>query len=142
MDLYQILVIKMVTYAELFKKITGTPPSKRIVNIGSDEPLDRNLFESLARLYFTNKKKFNLLKIQTKKIIKKNKSLIYTILGYMHYIECEFEDALKCFKKALQLNSSDLELIYDIAFCYRQLGGERDFKKVLLKETLSADSSN
>ncbi len=120
-------------YNQIFKKACGFELAKSKTLIGSCNPVDSHIFEKVSRLFFENKEEYDFLKKKTKESLHLGKPIIYSVMGYFHYVDCEFDDAIKCFKKALELDNDDLEIILCLAFCYRQKGDEKKFNNILKK---------
>jgi len=112
-----------------FKKIAGFELKKRQTNYLSEKIIKKDqLFEDLARLYFERPKKFNQLLTGLLPLInQKNNSneTLLALVGYLYYIQEDFQKAKMCFLKCINLNSQNLDNWIDLAFTLRHLGNDK-----------------
>jgi len=104
-----------------FKKITEIDLDQRQTNFLIDKIERRdNLFEDLSRLYFDDQSKVKKLKRCLKKWLKlAEEETIFSLAGYIFYLEEDFEKAKYYFLKAISLNSDNYDNWRDLAFTLR-----------------------
>ena len=107
----------------ILKKLSSKPRSK----LGSSDPVDAEIFDKVSRLYYESNTHFFRLKKLLKARLSSKDPATYLLMAYFYYADCDFEEALSCFKEFLKFNEDDLEASVGIVFCYRQLGQEEDF---------------
>lgn len=88
-------------------------------------------FEQISRLSYGNNKIFLKLKDLAGKSLSEDNPFTYLVMAYIYYIDCEFERSMELFNKFLKTNKEDLEATLGLAFCYRQLGDDKKFEKIL-----------
>lgn len=123
----------MEEYELIFKKFTGKYLIKNFVNYKSDDEIDETIFESVSRLLFENKKAFYYLKNKITELAKNKKdALLFSVVGYFCYVDCDFTKARKFFQKAIEINPQDLDPWFCLGFSFRQLGKEEEFASIML----------
>jgi len=110
-----------------FKKIAGFDLKLRRTNLLIDQIERRdNLFEDLSRLYFDNPLKVKKLEKSLKRWLSLNLSeeleTLFSLAGYVFYLEENFKKAKKFFLKAISSNSDNYDNWRDLAFSLRHLG--------------------
>jgi len=92
-----------------------------------------NLFENLSRLYFDKPSKIKKLQKEIKNWQPEffEKETFFSLSGYLYYLTEDFAQAKKFFLHALNLNPSNFDNWYDLAFALRHLGEERTSRGIL-----------
>ena len=110
-----------------FKKITGFDLELRRTNFLADK-IERkdNLFENLSRLYFDSPLKVKQLEKRLKQWLSlgsdKERETLFSLAGYVFYLEEKFKKAKEFFLKAINFNSDNYDNWRDLAFTLRHLG--------------------
>jgi len=124
-------------YSAVFQKYANR--SLQIITkspVGSTEPIMDGGFYLLSLLYFDDQKAFLALKTETLIGIKSGDFIgfkVFIVLAYINYVEGNFRQAVVSFKQALKYEPNDQGTWLFLAFCYRQLGQEQIFERILMK---------
>jgi tetratricopeptide (TPR) repeat protein len=112
------------TIYEEFKHITGFELFPRQTNCFSDRIKRKDsLFSQLAILYFSDRAKFNKIRLKIKNWLRQERiETIYALAGYIYYICEDFKKAKRYFLKTISLNPNNLDNWIDLAFSLRHLG--------------------
>jgi len=118
---------------EQFLVITGYRFPYRESNLLVDrfERKDQ-LFGFLARLYFTEPRRFRALGKQVVRWLRKDTNeRLYALAGYIAYIDNDFERAQRLFYRAIQCNPENLDNWIDFAFALRHNGDYKTSNGIL-----------
>ena len=117
------------------KKINGFHNKKAIhvySYILSKDKYDVNAMRNLAQLYFNNKQKESALKLYKQLITyiddEEEKVEYYTIIGSIYTTYGEYKKAINFYKKVLEHDSSNIEVIKDLRKIYLK---EKDTESVI-----------
>lgn len=122
----------------MFYKLTGIVPAIKITPYSEQGDIEESMFEKISRMFFDDRKRFYYLKKKTEEFLEKQEFpgfIPITILAYINYVECNFIEAKDYFKRAIAYEKDDRGSWQFLAFCYRQLGDDEKFERIILSST-------
>jgi tetratricopeptide (TPR) repeat protein len=121
----------------VLEKYIGFPIKRPEVTLESGRPYDESFAYRLCQQFYGNPDALTQAIRTTTKVLltrevdRKQRELLFAVLGNMYYLQGDFDRSIGCFLKSLTLNKIDLTNLIELAFALRASGRTALFEDIM-----------